>query len=180
MRVLAHCIALSLSAAAPAWAQDDAACGPGVDNYVPRLPAPGEAYVGVATDLRGLSPIRPVIVVNVLMPASAPPLIARGSFFLGVVEPGRLLDVARAEFWVLGPGPRASTELADTGFLASRSEAFQTQYKLFLRVPPEAAERFVVSFPELLSASRRLTIPPLAFQRTAGGPGIAICSVLPR
>ena len=179
MRALAVLLALPLLTALPASARTDAVCGPPIQNYVPRLPAPGEAYVSVATDLRGLSPVKPAIVVNILLPAGAPPLVARGSFSLGLGDPRPPLAVARGEFWVLGPGPRASTELQGTAIFSSRSEVFQTQYKLYLRVPPEAAERFVVTFPDLLAPTRRLSIPPLAFHRTAGGPEVEICSVLP-
>lgn len=180
MRALAVFLALPLLTALPASAQTDPACGAPTQNYVPRLPAPGEAYVSVATDLRGLAPVKPAIVVNILLPAGAPPLVTQGSFSLGLGEPRPPLTVARGEFWVLGPGPRAPTELQDTAIFSSRSEAFQTQYKLYLQVPPEAAERFVVTFPELLAPTRRLSIAPLAFHRTAAGPGVEICSVLPQ
>ena len=180
MRWFALCLVLSSSVApAPARAQPDGACGAPIQNYVPRLPAPGEAYVGVATDLRGLAPVKPAIVVNILLPAGAAPLVASGAFTLGEGESRSVLELARAEFWVLGPGPRAASRLEGAEFLRSRSATRDTQYKLYLRVPPEAAERFVVGFPVWLSNQRPLAIPALAFRRTAGGPGIEICSVLP-
>lgn len=171
--------ALVIAAAATVSAQPIPGCGAPVQNYVPRLPAPGEAYVSVSTDLRGLSPVKPAIVVNILLPAGARPLVARGRFLLGRGEARPALELARAEFWVLGPGPRTAAEPADTAIFLARSDTFQTQYKLTLRVPAEAPERFVVSFPELLSADRPVAIPALAFHRTTSGPEIEICSVLP-
>ncbi len=179
MRTRAMLAALAIAATAPVAAQPSPGCGEPVQNYVPRLPAPGEAYVSVSTDLRGLAPVKPAIVVNILLPAGARPLVARGRFLLGRGDAGPALDLARAEFWVLGPGPRAAAEAADTAIFPARSDAFQTQYKLTLRVPPEAPEQFVVTFPALLSADRPVVIPALAFRRTRSGPQIEICSVLP-
>jgi hypothetical protein len=179
MRAFFIFMAFAIQAMATASAQQMPPCGSPVNNYLPTLPAPGQAYVGVATDLKGLSPIKPAIIVNVQLPARAQPLVAQGYFALRAGSSLTRLEVARTEIHVLGAGPRAPVVVPEAALFSSRSDAYLTQYKLFIRVPPEAAEQFVVVFPEWLSANARLSIPPLAFHRLDSDPGIEICSVLP-
>jgi hypothetical protein len=170
---------LSSLTALPAPAQTPDSCGAGVQNYIPQLPAPGTAYVTVATDPKGLAPVKPAIVVNVLLPAGSLPFVTDGVFSLQGEHGAVPLATAGADYSILGAGPRAPARQPDATILAPRHASFETRYKVYVAVPPEAPAQFTVSFPRWVSLHRVLSVPPLAFRRAAGGETLDICSVLP-
>ncbi|GAA0760986.1 hypothetical protein [Ideonella azotifigens] len=147
--------------------------------YMQGAPSKREVRLSVATDFRAESPIKPGIVLNIMVPAGTEPATTADVAVAGFGSVAIPLQLAKAEYWVLSDGPRAAVPIAGFSSIRSMHDKAPTLYKIFFAVPAQVPAMFTVQFPGFGNSKSRFTLPALAFQRSDGNAGVELCRNLP-
>jgi hypothetical protein len=153
---------------AAAFAQPTDHCTPMLAHKHLSSSAGNSSGFSVGIDARGQAGFSPAVLVTFTVPAGAPPAQFVGAIELKSSSGSQVLELRRAEYWLLGSAPRVATPVNGMPTLSPRDAKVDTLYRLFFGVPESAPPEFTLLLPSPVLEGEAVPVPPLRFRRAEG------------
>jgi len=161
---------------AAAFAQPTDHCTPMLAHKHLSSLAGNSSGFSVGIDARGQAGFSPAVLVTFTVPAGAPPAQFVGAIELKSSTGSQVLELRRAEYWLLGSAPRVATPVNGMPTLSPRDAKVDTLYRLFFGVPESAPPEFTLLLPSPVLEGEAVPVPQLRFRRAEGKGGLLLCA----